>query len=191
MRGMRSLRTTWRLRGLAVLLAVSLLPMTAVVPSSTALPRASDAQADWLRARIDAASAEEDAAVEAALEAAADEPTPTLHAFLRAFASAYQQHAPDRSLGHLFGTPDLSGDALIHYLQQHVAQISGWATVPHRLTAAQGTAGSSVVPRVAGTLSALPGMARVGLRWAIPNGSRGQHVICALRTLFSARPMGP
>lgn len=188
---MRSLRTTWRLRSLTVLLAVSLLPMTVVVPSSTALPPADDAQADWLRAHIEAPSADDKAAVEAALEAVRAEPTVTLRDFLRAFASAYQQHAPDRSLGQLFGLPELGGDALLNYLQQRVPQVSGWATVLHRLTSAKSLSGSPASPRLLGTRFVLPDMARVARKWVRPTAARGEHVFCALRTLFSAQPMGP
>lgn len=191
MHRMRSLRTTWRLRGLTVLLAVSLLPMTVVLPSSAALPQASDAPADWLRKHIQAASAEDEGAVEAALDAATDAPAATLQDFLRAFAHAYQQHAPDRPIGYLFGTPGLSGDALIHYLQRHVPQLSGWATVAPRLTAAAATAGSTAPPRALGTPVAQPCAARTALGQGQPVRPRLPQVICSVRTLFSARPLGP
>lgn len=138
---MHRLRTTWLQRGLAVLLAGSLLSISVGAAPQGASSAAAEAHADWLRAqvRVHLSNAEQDA-FEAALTAAIDAAPGALHAFLQHFMAAYTQQDGGPSLAVLLGVTQGSHQHLINELQRRLAQLSGEAVIPRLATALHGTA---------------------------------------------------
>lgn len=128
---MRSLRSTWRLRAVALLLVVSVLPMTFVWPQQSTTPTPAKAHADWLRAQVNMEMDETgQEAFESALREAVEEEAHSLQDFLYHFVAAYAQQGEGPSLAQLFGVEEGSHEQVADELQRRLAQVSGWATIP-------------------------------------------------------------
>lgn len=190
---MHALRSPWKMRLLAAVLAVSLLPMAAALPGGSAAPAGASAQADWLRTQLSAqpleAAAQED--VERALvAAAAATDARTLSEFLSAFVEAHA--APDQLAEALGLASGASAGALAQYLQQRFLGLAGPAA-PRLSLAAAVPSGLSLtrlsLPAVSAAVVACDHFFRtVRVRRMAP---LAVHIAHPLRTLFSAQPLGP
>lgn len=188
---MRWLRSTWRLRLLVGLLAVSLLPFMGVLPEQQTWT-ASQSQASWLRAQVDTTPDREvQEAFDRAIEAATSSEARSLHAFLQVFADAYVEQAPGQSLSDLFDAPDLGGERLIRYLKQRFTHVSTLALVPRLLFSAQAASSLSSDRLMAvGTTALPPASSLVAAAWTAVRGDVWIGSV-PVRVLFPAQPMGP
>jgi len=183
---MRFFRTSEFSQALAVALVLSVAsllwaPMQSTVDTSTD-------HSTWLRAQAKDAS---DPAFEEALDRAQETQPQSLSHFLEAFALAFEELAPDASLGHVFSVPHLSVDALLMYLQTRSTGAAADALsprvflVPHKLAPNpapdRALAASLLVPQ-------LVAYTRLVQHEALRAAPR---VVTPLRSLFSAMPMAP
>ena len=150
--------------------------------------RPTDAYANWVRAQL---ALPADGAVEAALQAAADEGAVSLHAFLQAFATAYEAQEIAQPLAHLFGAQTGSTAALITYLHGRYARVVGEAVLPRLVATTSLTQSVSETRTLFGVLSAAyraegpthPAVAAVS--------APARLVPVPIRLLSAARPLGP
>ena len=183
------LRTPWKARLVAGLLALSLLP-AAWTPFAAAPQQGStSACAGWLRARM---PAPQDAAARAALDAALRAACAADVATLKDFAAAFVEAHPDpERLARSLGASALSSEVLLQYLSRRSLRPVPLTGTQPSLTAAV-PAGfvfgqlSLHTIRTAGHLAA----------GALPAGSLQIEVgasrfALALRALFAAQPLGP
>ncbi|WP_022835607.1 hypothetical protein [Salisaeta longa] len=113
---MQRFRTYWGRLVPVVVLVASLLPLSSV-QTLVAPPTSNAAYAQWLHARLPATAEAVQPDVQAALEAAQQQPAPSLAAFVEAFVQAYAAQQPSRSLAQVIGHAATDGPALVRYLR--------------------------------------------------------------------------
>lgn len=190
---MRWLRSTWRLRAVALLLAAGLLPVTLVWPQQAAPHTPDEAHADWLRSQVrsEMGDAERDA-FEAALQAAVEaEAARSLEDFLHHFVAAYVQHAHGPSLAELFGVAEEANEQIADALQRRLTQVAGWAAVPRLVTAFQAPFFSSSYHSPAGTASCLASPAITAFQATVVRIAGLTLGVGLVRTLSTSRPRAP
>jgi hypothetical protein len=198
---MRLLRHPLCLRALVGLLLAGLLPAALGWPAAGAAHPDEAVRADWLRAQVRTTlSAEAEAAVERALSAAHEADAASLPAFVAAFADAYvapeaaSEAAVVPSLADLFAVADVQPEALWRVLENRAHQLGGVA-LPVRLVQAATSALIAPPADRSGDASFVAMLARAAVLAASSVKTDGavlsDRVVVALRTLFSARPLGP
>lgn len=183
------MRTTWGSRLSTAVLLVGLLTGVAV-PGATAVDTARYATyADWLRSE---ARGPVDEAFEVALERAAETRPRSLSDFLEAFVDGFEARQPGGEVAAVFAVADLPHDALITYLQNRYQRLGNQGMAPRPvIKMASLQAASLGGGHVAGDLrpSALLAAPFAGL--AETTSLLPLSVRLLLRTLSSARPLGP
>ena len=185
---MRRVRRPSYLRLLAGLVILSMLPALFVPSGGGASAAAAGTYSRWIRAQLRVPA---DEAINAALEKASNSPSSTFESFVEAFLDAYEESRPEQSAAFAFTEDDLSDDALIAYLQRRYTEIGEEGVLPRTyLTTAAGLSGGTFSTDAAATLIRSTGPAlkqTAGL-----SGFLSRDLLAVpLRTLTSARPLGP
>lgn len=191
---MRALRSTWRVRMLAGLLAASLLSMVFLPVGQEVSTKGTASYAAWLRAQVkgEQVKGETDAAFDEALTAAEASKAHSLHGFLTAFIEAYVEEASSEELAKAFAAGDRSGAELLRYLERHYLRLAGGEQLGYGSLAAA----APPLLKLDRLANAVPGahllqcLDTLGSAQLAPWAHTPLFVF-SLRTLFSAQPLGP
>lgn len=181
-------RKGWAGRLCASVLLLSML-LTLMVPSSGA---AADGRYGtyerWIREQL---RVPVDAAVEQAIAEAVEVDADSFDRFIVAFLDAFAEAAPDRPLSYAFTERELSGEALISYLQRRYSQVAETGVLPRVFfttpVQTQALGGKFGVPPSRAAEVAIGDLAAGNLATSLSEGA----FVLSIRILSSARPLGP
>ncbi|MGI9174577.1 MAG: hypothetical protein ACR2GR_04600 [Rhodothermales bacterium] len=182
------LRSTWGMRLLAAVMAVSVVPLVAGPLAGGSRQAAAAPYADWLREQL---RTEADAPIEAALEAAVASQPQSLRAFLETFVGVLEAQRPGLLAERGWVPSGLSAQAAADYLQRHLSQFAADARTP-ALVAVSGTSASPTPDRLALAQALL--VARTDVRPVWQNALRAcaeATLVFPLRLRWAAFPLGP
>lgn len=181
-------RKRWTSRVFAAILLLSVLP-TFIIPNNRAAGGAQFGSYEgWIRAQL---RIPVDGAVEEAMSSAIESGADSFDEFLAAFLEAYAEAAPGQAISQVFTERNLSDDALISFLQRRYSQV-GDEGVLHRVAL------TSLVQQVAvdgkfglAAITSHSGMSALAAAGPVIASLAERTVVISLRTLSSARPLGP
>ena len=185
---MRLLRSTWGIRLLAAVMAVSVVPLVAGPMVGGTRQAAATPYADWLREQL---RAEADASVEAALEAAVASRPQSLPAFLETFVRVLEAQRPGLLAERGWVPSGLSAQATAEHLQRHLSRFAADVRTP-ALAAVSGTSAAPTSDRLALAQALLTARTDVRSLWrnALQVGAEATLVF-PLRLRWAAFPLGP
>lgn len=185
---MRRVRRPSFLRVLAGIVVASMLPALFVPAGAGASAVAGGTYSRWIRAQLRVPA---DEAIDAALEKASKSSSATFEAFVEAFLDAYEESGPEQPAALVFAEDELSDAALIAYLQRRYTKIGEEGLLPRTcLVTAAGRSGITFSTHAAATFSGStgPALSHIGKPVGLLSGDL---LVIPLRTLTSARPLGP
>ena len=185
---MRLLRSTWGMRLLAAVMAISVAPLAVGPALGSARQATATPYADWLREQL---RAEADASVEAALAAAVASQPPSLRAFLETFVGALEAQQPGLLAERGWIPSGLSAQAAVDHLQRHLSRFAADASAPV-LVAVSGALAVPTLDRLALAHALRTARTSVRFLWqdALRIGTEATLVF-PLRLRWAASPLGP